>query len=84
MSPLEYNGPNFKYIITWKRADIPEAPENSYTIPDPNMWYHVVQEPQETYKPFYIRVKSSNAKGDCYVTAEWVLGYSGEGGEYQR
>lgn len=80
MPSIEQNGPDFKYIVTWQRADIEDAVENVATIQRSDAWHHLVPDKQETYKPFYIKVKANNGKGDAKVEPKTVIGYSGEDG----
>ena len=81
MPPIEQNGPDFKYIITWQRADVEGAKESVAIIQRADAWHHVIPERQETYKPFYIKVKANNGKGDSKVEPKTVIGYSGEAGQ---
>lgn len=78
MPRIEQNGPDFKYIISWKRMDVPGAVEEVENVQRSDAWHYVVPERQETYKPFEIRVKAANAKGDSSVEPIMVIGYSGE------
>ncbi len=81
MSPIEFNGQKFRYVVNWKRADLPNSEQDTITIDDPSLWFHVVQETVPTYKPYQIRVKAQNEIGDAWIEAKWHIGYSGEGGK---
>lgn len=80
MPKVEQNGPNFKYIVSWKRNDTEDAVEESDTVEISEAYHYVVPRKQPTYKPYEITVRAKNSVGDSKVTPITVLGYSGEDG----
>ena len=82
MPQLEQNGPDFRYILSWRRMDDPGATMQTTVINRQYAWHYVVPERQETYKPFEIRVQSANTRGDSRIEPEMVIGYSGEDSKY--
>ena len=80
MPQIEQNGPNFKYIVSYKRRDINNAKEYSYTVERPQEFHYVVPTKQDTYVPFDITVKAKNSVGDARQAVKSVIGWSGEDG----
>ena len=81
MPEIEQNGPNFKYIVTYKRRDIDDAEEESYTVERSAQFHYVVPERFPTYVPFDITVKAKNSVGDARQAPKTVIGWSGEDGK---
>ena len=81
MPQIEQNGPNFKYIVSYKRRDDDNAREYSYTVERPEEFHYVVPERQPTYVPFDITVKAKNSVGDARQSVKTVIGWSGEDGK---
>ena len=81
MPEIEQNGPNFKYIVSYKRRDIDNAREYSYTVERPEEFHYVVPDPQPTYAPFDITVKAKNSMGDARQAVKTIIGWSGEDGK---
>ena len=86
MPKIEQNGQGFKYILTWRRFDIPDAEDETEPIDDPLAWHFVVPTKYDKpYIPFEITVKSDNSVGPCTVSPKKIIGHSGEDGEiYQN
>lgn len=79
MPKIEQNGNGFVYVLTWKRADTPGDPEQSYPVDIPDAWHHVIElNNVPAYTPYYISVKAKNSMGDSTLTPIKVLGFSGE------
>lgn len=78
MPKIEQNAPDFKYIVSWRRADKENAVENVANVQRSDAWHYLVPDIQDTYAPFHIKVKANNAQGDSSVEPVTVLGYSGE------
>ncbi len=81
MPEIEHNGPNFKYIVSYRRRDIENSREYSYTVERADEFHYVVPERQPTYVPFNITVKAKNSVGDARESVKVVVGWSGEDGE---
>lgn len=79
MPEIEHNGPGFKYRVYWKREDITGARWQTEDVVD---WTrdHLVVPRQPTFKPYRIKVKAHNEKGEAQVAAAEIIGYSGEDG----
>ena len=85
MPEIEQNGPDFKYIVTYKRLDQDGALEHIATVGHAEAWHYVVPDHNlGIYKPFLITVKANNARGDSVANLLSVVGYSGEDGQIQR
>lgn len=80
MPQIEQNGPNFKYIVTYKRRDDKDAREHSYTVERSDQFHYVVPEEQPTYVSYDITVKAKNSVGDAREPPTTVIGWSGEDG----
>jgi len=79
MPKIEQNAQGFKYMISYRRADLPDAEEKKEEVDDPLAWNYVVPDKYQTpYIPFYISVRSANAEGPCTNPPKTVMGYSGE------
>src|SRR6218665_924325 len=86
MPPIEQNGPDFKYVVTWQLANDTSnggqrGPLNTANIQRADAWHYVVPDNMPTYKAYLITVKASNAKGDSSADLNTIVGYSGEAGE---
>ncbi len=80
MPKIEFNGPDFKYVVSWYPDDNPFAIQRE-TVGRADAWHHVVRNTMPTFKKYWVRVKAKNTKGDSRVEAPWVPGYTGEGGK---
>ena len=81
MPQIEQNGPNFKYIVSYKRRNDDSAREYSYTVERPEEFHYVVPERQSTYVSYDISVKAKNSVGDARQPVKSVIGWSGEDGK---
>ena len=81
MPKIEQNGPNFKYIVSWKLLDDPDAEEKTDTVEMSEAYHYLVSERVDTYQAYEVSVKAKNAVGDAKVTPKKYIGYSGEDGE---
>ncbi|RWS30544.1 neuronal cell adhesion molecule-like protein [Leptotrombidium deliense] len=77
MPEIEHNAPGFFYKVYWKRDDIPNDQYKTEIITDWKQNRLVIRN-QETFKPYRIKVEAHNRKGQAYITATEVVGYSGE------
>lgn len=77
MTPSEHHAPNFFYKVFWKRHDIENEPWSQKTISD---WkeYKLVIDNTPTFKPYRIKVEAHNSRGQSFLQATEVIGYSGE------
>ena len=82
MPKIEQNGPNFKYLVTWKRLDDDFAEEETATVERPEAFHYVLPQRQPTYVPYEISVKAKNSVGDSRQVPKKVIGYSGEDGKF--
>ena len=82
MPQIQQNGPDFKYIVTYQRADIQGAKTSIAIIQQPTAWHYVCPDSLPTYVPFNITVKANNAYGDSSAPLYAITGYSGEDGTY--
>lgn len=78
MPPIEQNGPDFKYIVSWQLMNDSTAKPNTQTIQRSDAWHYVIPDVMPTYKPYSITVKAANAKGDSSADLIAIVGYSGE------
>ena len=82
MAPVEWNGPTFQYLVSWQPEDRSVAVKTQ-TIGRPDAWHYVVEDldggQNNVYKPYRVRVKAKNSKGQSKADAPWVIGYTGEG-----
>ena len=81
MPQIEQNGPDFKYIVSWKPADDPNAKLNTMSVGTSTAWNYIVPYLYDVYQRFNISVKASNAKGDSSANIQWSIGYTGETSE---
>jgi hypothetical protein len=82
MPKIEQNGPDFKYIVTYVRADIPDAQPMVTTVQQPDAWHYVVPQTNlGVYVPYRITVKAANSRGDSSAPLNPVIGYTGEDGK---
>ena len=81
MPKNEQNGPNFKYVISWKRADIENAEERTESVELSEAYHYLVPERVPTYTRYEIYVKAKNGVGDARAAPVSVFGYSGEDGK---
>ena len=76
----KHNGEGFRYVITYRRADIPGAVNYTETVTD---WHksEITIKNQETYKEYEFSVQAINDYGpaDSHVTK--MRGFSGEDGK---
>jgi len=85
MPEIEQNGPDFKYVVTYKRLDQDDAVEHVAVVQHPEAWHYVVPDQNlGIYRPFRITVKANNAVGDSNADLNSVIGWSGEDGQTQR
>ena len=82
MPAIEWNGPEFRYIIEYYREDVDNPTRYTATIMKPEEYHYVVPNTVNvaTYTPWTIRVKARNAVGDAIEPVKEVTGYSGEDG----
>jgi len=84
MPPIEWNGPDLKYVINWERINLEpgETPNTGTTqIELPDVYHMVIPKDKGShgiYKPYKVTVKAKNTVGDSRVPADPVIGYSGE------
>lgn len=79
MPPTEHNGPSFSYIVGWRRADRDNAPEETFTVEQAEVYHLVVRNVEgDPYIPYDVYVKARNAVGDSSQGINWVRGYTGE------
>jgi len=82
MPKIEQNGPDFKYIVTYKRLDQDDAVEQVAVVQHAEAWHYAVPDQNlGIYKPFRITVKANNAVGDSTADLNSVIGFSGEDGQ---
>lgn len=76
MPQIDHNGPNFHYKVSWTKdtptsnyqhVEIKNWNESSYFVPD-----------QEVFQKYRIKVVALNELGEANVSANEVIGYSGE------
>lgn len=84
MPMIEQNGPDFKYIIAYRRTDDPTVTGDTIAVvQDPTAWHYVVPDTNlGIYRPFRITVKANNARGDSSANLGAVIGYTGESGKH--
>jgi neuronal cell adhesion protein len=83
MPKIEQNGPDFKYIITYVRADTSDAQPIVTTVQQPDAWHYVApQRDLGIYVPYRITVKAANSRGDSSASLIPVIGYTGEDGNF--
>ncbi len=86
MPAIEWNGPEFRYLLEYYRADEQNNNPSRYTttVMKPEEYHYVVPNTVyvPTYTPWVIRVKARNAVGDAIEPVQEVIGYSGEDGEF--
>ncbi|KRX49451.1 Neuroglian [Trichinella murrelli] len=75
---VDWNGPDFHYVVEMKRADDDDSRWETAIVTDPNESQLVVPD-QPTYEPYDVRVQSANSLGKATVSPATVRGYSGEG-----
>lgn len=81
MERIDHNGEGFRYIVGYKRHDIPDAQVIEETV------YNWEQEQlviygQPTFREYEVYVKASNNLGDAPESRlKPMIGYSGEGSE---
>ncbi|KFD61036.1 hypothetical protein M514_12098 [Trichuris suis] len=75
---VDWNGPDFHYLVEYKRTDDPEAEWQSAVVTEPRENSVTVYD-QPTYVPYDVRVHSVNQLGKAKVSPQTVRGYSGEG-----
>ena len=82
MPAIEWNGPEFRYIIEYYRQDVDNPTRYTATIMKPEEYHYVVPNTVNvpTYTPWTIRVKARNAVGDAIEPVKEVTGYAGEDG----
>ena len=78
MPLLEHNGPDFKYIVTWKRLDIEDQKPSSKVIGTKDAWHYIVEDRFKPYERFNISVRVENSIGGSSANVTWALGYAGE------
>ena len=78
MPAIEWNGPEFRYIIEYYRQDVDNPTRYTATIMKPEEYHYVVPNTVNvpTYTPWTIRVKARNAVGDAIEPVKEVTGYS--------
>ena len=83
MPAIEWNGPEFRYILEYYRSDVTTPTRYTATITKPEEYHYVVPNTVNvpTYTPWKIQVKARNAVGDAIEPPQEVIGYSGEDGE---
>ncbi|CAG7826051.1 unnamed protein product [Allacma fusca] len=76
MPEIQHNAPKFRYIVQWKlndgterwnREEIKDWRRSDLTVPN-----------QPTYRPYLIRVRAINERGESNVAPTEVQGYSGQ------
>jgi hypothetical protein len=88
MPQQEHNGEDFHYLVSYKRAGVSEAEENTVKVPDVKATdasrREYVVEGQEMYKKYIISVKAANQEGQAPdQSVERKIGYSGQGSTYK-
>lgn len=73
---MDHNGPNFRYVVWWRRRDSREEWKNITTT-----YLKYVVTDTDTYIPYEIRVQAQNDFG-LGPEGPIVIGYSGEDCEY--
>ena len=82
MPKIDHNGPNFEYVVHWRRSDVLGMAPNTERVTDWETGEYVV-EGQDTFKEYVIYVQAQNNQGPSPPqTIERIIGYSGEGGKY--
>jgi len=76
----KHYGEGFKYIITYRRADIRGSLNITETVTD---WHNseIVIKNQDTYKEYEFSVQAVNDMGSASGPVNRMLGFSGEDGE---
>lgn len=80
MPPIEWNGPDLKYIITYERIleDGSIGDGGKAEIGQPDVYHLALEQDFGTYKPFRVTVKARNSNGDTEAADKPIIGYSGE------
>jgi len=78
MPEIDHNSPKFRYRIQWKPDDGTSNWE-TVTIRDWRTNEFVIEN-QPTYRPYLIRVRAVNEKGESNVAPTELRGYSGQDG----
>ncbi|KAK7474746.1 hypothetical protein BaRGS_00034039 [Batillaria attramentaria] len=75
MEKVEHNGPDFRYVITWRAED--DTTVESY---EESNWETVRKEVKvdDIYKPYVVTVAAKNSKGTPLMQPKEVKGFSGE------
>lgn len=72
----ERNGPNLRYMVSWRRKDSEEEWDNITTT----RTKHIIHD-TDTYVPYEIKIQAINDFGHS-PESNIVIGYSGEDSEY--
>ena len=80
MPPIEWNGPDLKYVVTWERTDGEKEDSGNSQVDQPDVYHLVIPDSGShgIYKPFKVTVKAKNTVGESRVPPEPVYGFSGE------
>ena len=84
MPPIEWNGPDLKYVIEWTELEPDsgnpdDARSDTLEVGDPEVYHQVINAGESfgIYKPYRVTVKAKNTVGESSTPAEPVIGYSG-------
>lgn len=72
----ERNGPNLRYVVSWRRKDTEEEWNNITTTRAKHIVHYT-----ETYVPYEIKIQAVNDFGHS-PESNIVIGYSGEDSKY--
>uniref|UniRef100_A0A914UUK7 Fibronectin type-III domain-containing protein n=1 Tax=Plectus sambesii TaxID=2011161 RepID=A0A914UUK7_9BILA len=81
MAREEWNGPDFHYIIKYRKADGSDGSEwKEVKVEDPYADHHAIDVGEDgAYVPYEVQVQAVNKEGHASVQPETVKGRSGEG-----
>lgn len=81
MTKKEWNGPDLRYLVKYKREDDPNPEWSTVNVTDPTI-DHVIIETGITgpFKSYEVQVQAVNSQGASLETPKVYIGESGEGG----